>query len=63
MITQIDISNFRSIKQQSIPLKKFNILYGTNGSGKSSVGYAPYVFRNFYVNPNQRLNSLFNLRH
>ena len=61
MITQIDISNFRSIKQQSIPLKKFNILYGTNGSGKSSVGYAPYVFRNFYVNPNQRLNSLFNL--
>jgi len=25
------------------------------------VGYAPYVFRNFFVNPNQRLNSLFNL--
>lgn len=61
MITQIDISNFRSIKQQSIPLKKLNILYGANGSGKSSVGYAPYVFRNFFVNPNQRLNSLFNL--
>jgi AAA15 family ATPase/GTPase len=61
MITQIDISNFRSIKEQSIPLKKLNILYGANGSGKSSVGYAPYVFRNFYINPNQRLNSLFNL--
>jgi predicted ATPase len=61
MITQIDISNFRSIKQQSIPLKKLNILYGPNGSGKSSVMYAPYVMRNFFVNPNQRLNSLFNL--
>jgi predicted ATPase len=61
MITQIDISNFRSIKKQNIPLKKLNILYGANGSGKSSVGYAPYVFRNFFVNPNQRLNSLFNL--
>ncbi len=61
MITQIDISNFRSIKHQSIPLKKLNILYGANGSGKSSVAYAPYVMRNFFVNPNQRLNSLFNL--
>lgn len=61
MITQIDISNFRSIKQQSIPLKKLNILYGVNGSGKSSVAYAPYVMRNFFANPNQRLNSLFNL--
>jgi predicted ATPase len=36
-------------------------VYGQNGSGKSSAMYAPYVFRNFYVNPNQRLNSLFNL--
>lgn len=61
MITQIDISNFRSIKLQSIPLKKLNILYGPNGSGKSSVGYAPYVMRNFFVNPNQRIDSLFNL--
>lgn len=61
MITKIDISNFRSIKQQSIPLKKLNILYGPNGSGKSSVMYAPYVIRNFLVKPNQRLNSLFNL--
>jgi hypothetical protein len=61
MITQIDISGFRSIKDQQIPLKKFNILYGPNGSGKSSVMYAPYVMRNLFVNPNQRLNSLFNL--
>jgi len=61
MITQIDISNFRSIKQQSIPLKKLNILYGPNGSGKSSVMYAPYVMRNFFVNPNQRIDNLFNL--
>lgn len=61
MITQIEIKNFRSIKNQTVPLKKLNILYGHNGSGKSSIMYAPYVFRNFFVNPNQRLNSLFNL--
>ena len=61
MISQIDISGFRSIKEAKIPLKKLNILYGQNGSGKSSVMYAPYVFRNFCVNPNQRLNRLFDL--
>ncbi len=61
MITQIEIENFRSIKKQTLPIAKLNIVYGQNGSGKSSAMYAPYVFRNFYVNPNQRLNSLFNL--
>ncbi len=61
MITEIGISNFRSIKEQTIPIKKLNILYGPNGSGKSSVAYAPYVMRNLFVNPNQKLNSLFNL--
>lgn len=61
MITQIDISNFRSIKAQSLPIKKMNILYGANGSGKSSVCYASNVLKNFFVNPNQQLNSLFNL--
>ncbi|MEJ7677306.1 MAG: AAA family ATPase [Segetibacter sp.] len=61
MITQIDISSFRSIKKQEIPIKKFNILYGPNGSGKSSVMYAAYVIRNFFVNPGQQLNRLFNL--
>lgn len=61
MITEFQIKNFRSIKAQTIPVKKLNILYGPNGSGKSSVLYAPYVMRNFFVNPNQRLDSLFNL--
>lgn len=60
MISQIDISGFRSIKEAKIPLKKLNILYGQNGSGKSSVMYAPYVFRNFFKKPNQPLNNLFN---
>lgn len=61
MIKRIAISNFRSLKEQSITLKKINILYGPNGSGKSSVMYAPYVMRNFMVDPNQRLDSFFNL--
>ena len=61
MITEIEISNFRSIDKCKLPVKKLNILYGPNGSGKSSILYAPYVMRNFFVNPNQKLNSLFNL--
>ncbi|MBL7703564.1 MAG: AAA family ATPase [Ferruginibacter sp.] len=59
MITNLSIENFRSIKAQNLELKKLNILYGPNGSGKSSVMYAPYLMRNFFVNPNQRVNKLF----
>ena len=35
MISQIDISGFRSIKEAKIPLKKLNILYGQNGGNES----------------------------
>ena len=59
MITNLSIKNFRSIKAQDLELRKLNILYGPNGSGKSSVMYAPYVMRNFFINPNQRVNKLF----
>src|SRR5260221_13370952 len=61
MIKKIKIFNFRSIVEQELTIKGLNIIYGPNGSGKSSAMYAPYVFRNFFVNPNQRLNNLFNL--
>ena len=37
-------------------------MYGPNGSGKSSIIYAAYVIRNFFENPSQRLNNLFNFR-
>lgn len=36
MITQIDIKNFKSIKEASVELKKLNLLMGLNGMGKSS---------------------------
>lgn len=61
MITEFQIENFRSIQDQTIPVKKLNILYGPNGSGKSSVLYSPYIARNFFTRPNQELDKLFNL--
>ncbi len=36
MITQIDIKNFKSIKNTSVELKNLNLLMGLNGMGKSS---------------------------
>ncbi|WP_153796714.1 AAA family ATPase [Foetidibacter luteolus] len=61
MLDSLLLENFRSIGFLNLPLKKFNVLYGPNGSGKSSVAYATYAMRNFFVNPSQRLDSLFNL--
>lgn len=36
MIEQIEISNFKSIRRASIPLRNINILIGENGAGKSN---------------------------
>ncbi len=36
-ITKIEISNFKSFKNQSIPLNDFNLLVGANASGKSNL--------------------------
>ncbi|MBC6400163.1 MAG: DUF3696 domain-containing protein [Ekhidna sp.] len=36
MITQIDIKNFKSVKEASVALKNLNLLMGLNGMGKSS---------------------------
>lgn len=36
MITQINIENFKSIKEASVELKNLNLLMGLNGMGKSS---------------------------
>lgn len=35
-LSQIDISNFKSIKELSMPLKEINVLIGPNGAGKSN---------------------------
>ncbi len=37
MIKEIHINNFKSIKDLTIELSRFNILVGANGSGKSNI--------------------------
>ncbi len=57
---QLHIKNFRSIKQLDLELAPITILYGHNGTGKSSALYAPLTMKNIVVNPNQHLQGFFN---
>ncbi len=43
-LTEIRIQNFRSFKDQTIPLDDYTCLVGPNGSGKSAVLMALNVF-------------------
>jgi len=61
MITGLKISNFRSIEGQAIQLRPITVVYGPNGAGKSSLLYAMAVLRNIFQNPNQSVDSFFNL--
>ncbi|HYV94946.1 MAG TPA: AAA family ATPase [Chitinophagales bacterium] len=61
MIEEIHIAGFRSLREVTLPLKKLNVIYGKNGSGKSSVAYACQVVKNIMTNPNRSLDSFFNL--
>jgi len=61
MITKIKISGFRSIKNQEIELSKINVIYGGTSTGKSSLLYSLIVLKNFIKNPNQQIDSFFNL--
>jgi AAA15 family ATPase/GTPase len=61
MIKQIQIKNFRSVKNVQIGIKPLTLLYGHNASGKSSILYAPFILRNIVLNPNQAVNGFSNL--
>ncbi len=37
MITEIKINNFKSVQELTLPLGRFNVLIGANGSGKSNI--------------------------
>lgn len=58
-IVRFDIRNFKSIKHASMKFSPFTILYGGNGTGKSSVLYALLTLKNVVLNPNQNVNSFF----
>ena len=57
---KLHIKNFRSIKQLDLELAPITVLYGHNGTGKSSALYAPLTMRNIVVNPNQEVGGFFN---
>ncbi|MYC07942.1 MAG: ATP-binding protein [Chloroflexi bacterium] len=57
---KLHIKNFRSIKQLDLELAPITVLYGHNGTGKSSVLYAPLTLKNIVVNPDQNLSEFFN---
>ena len=56
---KLHIKNFRSIKQLDLELAPITVLYGHNGTGKSSALYAPLTMRNIVVNPNQEIRGFF----
>src|SRR5690554_936382 len=46
-LTNLEIKNFRAIKEANIDLNEINALVGQNGSGKSSILRALNAFFNF----------------
>ena len=57
---KLHIKNFRSIKELDLELAPITVLYGHNGTGKSSALYAPLTMRNIVDNPNQEVSGFFN---
>ena len=55
----IRLQNFRSIRDATVGIAPLTVVYGQNGSGKSSLIYGLLTLRNFLSNPNQNLPSLF----
>ena len=54
----VQLQNFRSIKDATVELAPLTVIYGQNGSGKSSLIYGLLTLRNFLSNPNQNIPSL-----
>lgn len=61
MLQRLDIRNLRGIQSADISLAPITVLIGPNNAGKSTVLYALLLLKNIVVNPNQPLDSFFNL--
>ena len=57
---KLHIKNFRSIEKLDLEIAPITVLYGHNGTGKSSALYAPLTMKNIVVNPNQEVSGFFN---
>jgi hypothetical protein len=53
------IKNFRAIREQELDIAPITVLYGMNGTGKSSVLYALLTLKNIVLNPNQPVDAFF----
>ena len=56
---QLHIKNFRSIENLDLDLAPITLLYGHNGTGKSSALYAPLTMKNIVMNPEQPVHNFF----
>lgn len=56
----LNIRNFRSIEAAHIELAPITVVYGANGSGKSSLLYSLSTLKNIILNPNQNPSGFFN---
>lgn len=61
MINGVKINNFRSVERQTVSLAPLTFFYGNNAAGKSSLFYALNILRNVVTDPNQPVDSFFNL--
>ena len=53
------VKNFRAIREQELDIAPITVLYGMNGTGKSSVLYALLTLKNIVLNPNQSVDAFF----
>ena len=55
----LHLKNFRSIRDAKIDIAPLTVIYGPNGTGKSSLIYGLLTLKNFLTNPAQNIPSLF----
>ena len=55
----LHMENFRSIRDATVEIAPMTVIYGANGTGKSSLIYGLLTLRNFFTNPAQNVPSLF----
>lgn len=61
MVSRLIIKNFRGVQSADVELAPITVLTGPNNAGKSTLIYALLTLKNIVVNPNQPLDSFFNL--